>query len=403
MHNHLTIHLYETENMPSPSYHQKLTIVYSPWKKLLALLGLALMVFLAWLGLCSNFFILEVIVVLLASYAAWHIIGILNTRSITFYPDKIVKAGYFGETTIPTHALVTSDREKATYYFHGLDSNIRESIKVLESCLSAELRLWLDNYHRNVYRIGSFARTPISTNSVVSIEFGKAVSSFRFMAIVTVVYLLLYVIVGALLNERYWAFNGYAANLPEVPLRLLFVGIALSGYGLLRRLAAPLPLEPVYTVKLQRAHQRAFRSALVASGVAWLGLPLFLLCGNKLDFYLMLLIGAGFYYDFYPRLSDWERLLKNSATTAPPVQTAIPRRSLQVSLALLGGLSLASYAGNPADFRIHQNNCQDNNGNTAECQSSSSSHGGSGSSYHHNSIRRGGFGSSGGSHFSFGG
>jgi hypothetical protein len=130
-------------------------------------------------------------------------------------------------------------------------------------------------------------------------------------------------------------------------------------------------------------------------------LPLFLLCGNKLDFYLMLLIGAGFYYDFYPRLSDWERLLKNSASSAPPVQAMIPRRSLQVSLALLGGLSLAGYAGNPADFRIRQNNCQDNNGNAAECQSSSS--GGSGSSYHHNSIRRGGFGSFGGSHFSFGG
>jgi uncharacterized membrane protein YgcG len=400
----LTIHLNKIKNMPPPSYHQKLTIVYSPWRKLLALLCLALMVFLAWLGLCSNFFMLEVILVLLPSYVAWDIISILNTRSITFYPDKIVKAGYFGETTIPTHALVTNYRRQSKYYyfFHGLDGNIRESIKLSENCLSAELRLWLDNYHRNVYRTGSFT-SPISANSVVSIEFGKAVSSFRFMAIVIVVYLLLYVIVGALLNERYWAFNGYAPNLPEVPLRLLFVGIALGGYGLLRRLATPLPPEPVYTVRLQRAHQRAFRSALVASCVAWLGLPLFLLCGNKLDFYLMLLIGAGFYYDFYPRLSDWERLLKNSLPSAAPAQAIIPRRSLQVSLALLGGLSLASYAGNPADFRIHQNNCQDNNGNAAECQSSSSSHGGSGSSYHHNSIRRGGFGSSGGSHFSFGG
>jgi uncharacterized membrane protein YgcG len=382
-------------------HHQKLTIVYSPWKKLLALLCLALVIFLAWLGLCSNFFILEVILVLLASYAAWNLIGILNTRSITFYPDKIVKAGYFGETAIPTHALVTGYRKQATYFFHGLDRNIRESIKVSDGCLSAELRLWLNNYHRNVYHIGSFARTPISQNSVVSIEFGKAASSFRFMTVMTAVYLLLYVIVAAFLNERYWAFNGYAPNLPEVPLRLLFVGIALGGYGVLRRLAAPLPPEPVYTVKLRRAHQRAFRSALVANGIAWLGLPLFLLCGNKLDFYLMLLIGAGFYYDFYPRLSDWERLLKNSAPSAPPVQAMIPRRSLQVSLALLGGLSLAGYAGNPADFRIRQNNCQDNNGNAAECQSSSS--GGSGSSYHHNSIRRGGFGSFGGSHFSFGG
>jgi hypothetical protein len=80
---------------------------------------------------------------------------------------------------------------------------------------------------------------------------------------------------------------------------------------------------------------------------------------------------------------------------------------LQVSLALLGGLSLAGYAGNPNDFRIQQQNCQNDNGNSPSCNNSSI-RGGSGSrgniiSEHHSSIRRGGFGSFGGSHFSFGG
>jgi hypothetical protein len=81
---------------------------------------------------------------------------------------------------------------------------------------------------------------------------------------------------------------------------------------------------------------------------------------------------------------------------------------LQVSLALLGGLSLAGYAGNPNDFRIQQQNCPNDNGNASSCNNSGSIHSGSGyrgniASEHHSSIRRGGFGSFGGSHFSFGG
>ncbi|MGZ5053113.1 MAG: hypothetical protein ACXWAS_18855 [Methylobacter sp.] len=137
--------------------------------------------------------------------------------------------------------------------------------------------------------------------------------------------------------------------------------------------------------------------------MAWLGLPLFLLTGNKLDFYLMLLIGIGFYYDFYPRLSDWERLLQTDTLGVQLAVTDQPRRSLQVSLVLLGGLSLAGYAGNPANFRVRQHDCLDQNGNPADCPSGSSGSSYSSSTDNHSSIRRGGFGSFGGSHFSFGG
>jgi len=395
---------------PSSSY-QELTIFYNPWKKLLALMGLALILYLTWMGLHSDFFIFEVTLVLLASYSAWNIIDILSTRSISFYPDKIVKTGYLGQTTIPACALITTDRhqEQITRFFHGSDKNIRESIKVYSWFLSQELRLWLENYQRNVYHTDNFANTPNSENTKASLEFKRAVSSFRAMAVLTAVYLLIYVFNATYLHGHYPVFNGYAPNLPSVPLRLLFIGIALLCYRLLQRLAASLPPEPcTYTVKIKHGRNKAFDSALVANGVIWLGLPLFLLCGNKLDFYLMLLIGAGYYYDFYPRLSEVERLLQTNAPLTRSVQTTIPRRSLQVSLMLLGGLSLAGYAGNPADFRIRQNNCKDNNGNATECQSSFG--GGSGSSYrsigssdNHSSTRRGGFGFFGGSHFSFGG
>ncbi|OQW75198.1 MAG: hypothetical protein BVN35_08835 [Proteobacteria bacterium ST_bin11] len=400
--------------MPSSSLNKKLVITYSSWKKLLALLGLALALLMAWAGFLSNFFLFEVCFILLGAYAAWTVLGIISTISITFYPDKIVKRMWFGQDMIPTHALVdikiqSPDSAASWRFFHGSNKNKRESIQVAGNFLSSELRLWLDSYRRNIYRLGNFSSIPLSSNSAVCVEFDKAVSSFRFMAVLTGVYLLVYVIYATMLYWQYPVFAGYAPQLPAWPVRLVFVAIALAAYPLLQGLTKPPVNVPNYSLRVAQAQQQAFRSALIANGVAWLGLPLFLLLGNRLDFYLMLLISAIYHYDFYPRLSTWESVLQ-AAPEAQSVQTAVPRRSMQVSLALLGGLSLASYAGNPNDFRIRQQDCVDDQGNPVECHSSGSHGGGSGSSYRgnsgsdsHSSTRRGGFGFFGGSHSSFGG
>lgn len=390
--------------LPS-SPRQTLTIVYNPWKKLLALLGLVFILWLARTGLRSNFFIFEITLVLLTAYACKNIADIVVTQSISFYPDRIVKTGYFGPTTMPTDALVITehDKEPITRFFHRSDKNSRESILVYEWFLSPEIRLWLENYRRNVYRTDNRPRLDINAR-VPEIEFNKALSTFRSLALMTLVYLLCCVLYATYLHWRYPVFIGYAPDLPAAPVRLLFIAAALGAYRVLSRMAVSSPTIPSnQAIKIQHGRKRTLCPALTANGVAWLGLPLFLLTGNKLDFYLMLLIGIGFYYDFYPRLSDWERLLQTDAQLAA---VSLPRRSLQVSLVLLGGLSLASYAGDPADFRIRQHDCQDQNGNPSECQSGSggsfgSSHGSS--SNNHSPVRRGGFGSSGGSHFSFGG
>lgn len=400
--------------MPSSPLNKKLVLTYSLWKKLLALFGLALALLMAWAGFLSNFFILEVSFILLGIYWSWVILGIVSTKSITLYPDKIVKHSWLGQTTIPTHALLVADSQdqdgvKSWRFFHGSNKNKRESIQIAGSFLSPELRLWLDSYRRNIYRLGSFSSSPLSSNSAVCVEFDKAVSSFRLMAVLTTVYLLVYVIYATMLYWQYPLFTGYAPQLPAWPVRLLFVVIALVAYPLLQTLAKPPLGVPNYTLRVAQAQQRAFRSALIANGVAWLGLPLFLLCGNRLDFYLLLLIGALYHYDFYPRLSTWESVLQAAPETRP-VQAAVPRRSMQVSLALLGGLSLANYQGNPDDFRIRQPDCVDDQGKPIECRSSGGHGGGSSSSYRgnggadsHGSVRRGGFGFFGGSHSSFGG
>jgi hypothetical protein len=400
--------------MPSSSLNKKLVLTYSSWRQLPVVLVLSLAVLIALAGFLSNFFILEVSFILLGAYAAWAVFGIVSTISITLYPDKIVKHSWLGQTTIPTHALLVADSKdqgsvKSWRFFHGSNKNKRESIQIAGNFLSPELRLWLDSYRRNIYRLGSFSSRPLSSNSAVCVEFDKAVSSFRFMAVLTAVYLLVYVIYATMLYWQHPVFAGYAPQLPAWPVRLLFVGIALAAYPLLQTLAKPPAGVPNYSLRVTQAQQQAFRSALIANAVAWLGLPLFLLCGNRLDFYLLLSIGALYHYDFYPRLSTWESVLQAAPETRP-VQATVPRRSMQVSLALLGGLSLANYHGNPDDFRIRQQDCVDDQGNPIECRSSGGHGGGSSSSYRgngsadsHSSVRRGGFGFFGGSHSSFGG
>ncbi|WP_221053166.1 hypothetical protein [Methylomonas koyamae] len=392
--------------------NKKLTVTYLFWKKLLALcLGLPLALLLVWLGLSSNFYLLEVCLVLFGAYVFRQFAETVSMGTVTFYPDKIVKNGWFGVTAIPTHALAVKinkqDGVESLHFFHGSEKNIRESVSVEGSYMSEEHRLWLDSYRRNIYRIGDFWRTP-SNNSAACVEFEKAAATFRFITILTMLYLLVYVVCATYLYWHYQVFFGYVPVALAWPLRLLFMVAALAVYPLLR-LQSRLPLaERNYTQRVQRGHRQALRSALLANAVAWLGLPLFLLCGNKLDFYMMLLVGGVYHRDFYPRLSDWEQLLQ--VAPANPAAAPIPRRSLQVSLALLGGLSLAGYAGQPADFRIRQD-CADANANPAECDNShSGGHGGgSGSSYRggsddgHSGIRRGGFGSFGGSHGFFGG
>jgi len=400
--------------MPSSSLNKKLVLTYSLWNKLLALLGLALAFLMAWIGFLSNFFLFEVSCILLVAYLVWWSLDIIALESITFYPDKIIGRMWFGQIIIPTHALMdvisrSPNSGESLRFFHGSSKNIRESIRVARGFLSPELRLWLDSYRRNIYRLGNFSSRPLSSNSAVCVEFDKAVSSFRFMAVLTAAYLLVYVVYATMLYWQYPVFAGYAPQLPAWPVRLVFVAIALAAYPLLQALAKPPVGVPNYTVRVAQAQQRAFRSALIANGVVWLGLPLFLLLGNRLDFYLMLSIGAIYHYDFYPRLSTWENILQ-AVPEAQSVQATVPRRSMQVSLALLGGLSLASYAGNPNDFRIRQQDCVDDQGNPVECHSSGSHGGGSSSSYRgngssdsHSSTRRGGFGFFGGSHSSFGG
>lgn len=48
------------------------------------------------------------------------------------------------------------------------------------------------------------------------------------------------------------------------------------------------------------------------------GLVLFLLTGNSMDFYIFMLISLLYFYIFYPKYADWEKLLDQEYSTNPP-------------------------------------------------------------------------------------
>jgi hypothetical protein len=393
----------------------KLTLIYNPWAKLWCLLGLALAVSLIRLGLICHFFIAEVVLVLLGAYLFWDMFDTLNTRSITCFPDQIVKTRYFSQISIPTNTLIVKDhpREWISQFFHGSKMNIRESVKIKYWCLPVEFKLFLQSYLRNHYKIGSFSQHQAANNKTIAcVQFEEAASTFQLMTVLTVIYLVCYVIYASYLAWEYQEFNGYAGDLPHWPLRLLFWGVALAAYGLLVWLAHP-PEPGDYSTKVRNAQQRALYSVLTASAVAWLGFPLFLLFGDKLDFYVFLLLGICYFYGFFPRLSDWELIVQ---TTIPKSLNPPQRRSLHVSLALAGGLSVLGFANNSTNFRVGHPDCRDSNGTACNSGSGAihSYFGGNGSGAGYggydadkpairSTVNRGGFGSFGRFLGSFGG
>jgi hypothetical protein len=306
-------------------------------------------------------------------------------------------------------------------FFHGAMGNIRESITIPGNLISSQNWDLILGYAQQIYQIKPYLSGALRSTMLAHSEFSKAVSRFRLLACCSALYLLAYMICGIFIAGGYEVFNGFATTLPALPIRLSCIAVAVAAYLLMKRLATDsqdsfVNKAPVM-VRCQQAYNRASASAFVACGVAGLGLPLSLAFGDKLDFYLFFLVGVLYFFDFYPRLSTWDRIVENPGSpTAQDSQTpAMPRRSLQVSLVLLGTLSVLTYGANRPILPAGNRECKDEQGNPKPCNGNHSSGGhGSSGSYGGDdgratstgttgNVRRGGFGSFGRFHGFFGG
>jgi hypothetical protein len=136
----------------------------------------------------------------------------------------------------------------------------------------------------------------------------------NFIGLAMIAAVLVYAGVVELIKWQWAPFAGFA-KLPATTASLLkyvFLALAAGQY---------LVIKVMQKIVLARSTDNLPQAAIITFAlcetVAVLGLVLFLLCGNALDFYIFMVISLGFFYLFYPKYENWEKLL---SAAGPPRQ-----------------------------------------------------------------------------------
>jgi hypothetical protein len=136
----------------------------------------------------------------------------------------------------------------------------------------------------------------------------------NFIGLAMIAAVLVYAGVVELIKWQWAPFAGFA-KLPAATASLLkyvFLALAASQY---------LVIKVMQKIVLARSTDNLPQAAIITfalcESVALLGLALFLLAGNALDFYIFMVISLGFFYLFYPKYENWEKLV---SAAGPPRQ-----------------------------------------------------------------------------------
>lgn len=365
----------------------------------------------------EGFFAFEVLIVCGIVATVWFLADCLLTCDITFAPGRITKRGYLGQTVLPADSLVMRINEQQIRFYHGTEKNFREAIRIYRYCIGSEAVENILGYAEDVYHLDSKDREAGGKTSLALINFHEAASSYKVMAAFFVIFSCIAVFTVGIQDS----FIGLAPAIPAFAARLVCIGLAAMGFFLLKRVVTK-PDDDTRSMSLELRMKResngAFTCAAVACAIAFLGLVLFLLCGNMLDFYFFLLAGILCFVDFYPRYSRWEQAVSGrTGEPGPAGCVALPqRRSFQISLVLMGTLAITSYGESYHYIYKSRQDCLDDwSDDSTACRETAS---GGGRYYGPrygsrtgrpvravgvSSVSRGGFGSLSGFHASFGG
>jgi F0F1-type ATP synthase membrane subunit c/vacuolar-type H+-ATPase subunit K len=107
-------------------------------------------------------------------------------------------------------------------------------------------------------------------------------------------------------------FTGFARLDPHTAglLRYIFLALAAGQYVMIRVIR-----KIVLARSLDNLPQAAIITLALCESLALLGLVLFLLCGNSLDFYIFMFISLGFFYLFFPKYEQWKNLMSAAGST----------------------------------------------------------------------------------------
>ena len=373
-----------------------LTIPYNRGSKVrravfgtLGLLVLAMLVF-------SGIFVLHLIGLFGFVIAAVFLFDSLFTTQIIFAADRIVKQRYlFGDIVVPVRRAVMTRDQHFIRFCHGGAVNRSERITIQLAMISrrerdAIGRVAAESYDIHLAKTGKGAEEGATleggatgrgrkVSAMLLDEFGGTVTTYRYAAWFMGIFLAIGIIIIGVSDD----FNGAAPGLPAFWVRLVFIGLTLAAYPLLKRLnragdggddgaslaeIAKLP----WNQRFKGLDNSATVSATLIAAIAFLGFLSLILFGTIIDLYLFLIAATVYYLDFYPRLSVWERVSEGrkeppagGELTEPPLAR---RRSMQVSLVVMGALAMGSYGQGSNYLYKSKKDCLDDWGSEQSCQ-----------------------------------
>jgi F0F1-type ATP synthase membrane subunit c/vacuolar-type H+-ATPase subunit K len=129
----------------------------------------------------------------------------------------------------------------------------------------------------------------------------------NFIGLAMIAAIFVYAGVVAIIKWQWAPFHGFAKLPVQTESLLRYIFLALAGVQYLVIKAVP---KIVRAQSPENLAQAAIITFALCESVALLGLVLFLLCGNPLNFYIFMVISLGFFYLFYPKYEEWEQIME---------------------------------------------------------------------------------------------
>jgi hypothetical protein len=134
----------------------------------------------------------------------------------------------------------------------------------------------------------------------------------NFIGLAMIAAVFVYAGVVELIKWQWAPFAGFARLDPRTVglLKYAFLALAAAQFGIIKVVQKIVPAKSTDNLP-----QAAIITFALCEAVAVLGLVLFLLTGNAMDFYILMTISLGFFYLFFPKYDQWEQRVN---TGGPP-------------------------------------------------------------------------------------
>ena len=129
----------------------------------------------------------------------------------------------------------------------------------------------------------------------------------NFIGLAMIAAVFVYAGVVELIKWQLAPFAGFAKLDPHTAafIKYTFLALAAAQFVVIKAVQKILP-----TRSVDNLPQTAIITFALCEAVAVLGLVLFLLAGNPMDFYIFMVISLGFFTLFFPKYDQWEQRLR---------------------------------------------------------------------------------------------